>query len=178
MRMRVIGRVSPALHRVATLHDAHRHAARAVHETENGRDVAKSEKQAAIWYRKASDLGHSPSMFSLGVLYQDGRGVQKDLVEAYKWLDLSSKHGFKDDRARAAGARDALAHEPAEDPLDERPARDRDHGLRDVRVEVADPRALPATEDDDLHESAAARGARTGLASRKPLLMWYPRSFQ
>ena len=40
------------------------------------------ETGAANWYRKAADAGLGQAQFNLGVLYAEGRGVERDPVEA------------------------------------------------------------------------------------------------
>jgi len=53
----------------------------------DGRGVAKDEKQAVQWYRKAAELGYPAAMFNLGWMYENGRGVAKDdkqAVECYR----------------------------------------------------------------------------------------------
>jgi TPR repeat protein len=44
---------------------------------------------AATWYRRAADQGYRPAQVNLGVLYFSGRGVKRDLVQAYKWFTLA-----------------------------------------------------------------------------------------
>lgn len=42
------------------------------------------------WTRKAAERGHSSAQVRLGSLYQDGEGVSKDLVQAYKWFEIAA----------------------------------------------------------------------------------------
>jgi len=58
---------------------------------------------------QASDLGHVGEMFWLGTLYWSGRGVTKDLVEAYKWLYLSGQSAPEQSRIRIAQTCESLA---------------------------------------------------------------------
>jgi TPR repeat protein len=53
-------------------------------------DLAK----AAEWYGKSAEQGNPAAELSLGAMYSDGRGVQRDLVKAYMWLAVagSGKH--------------------------------------------------------------------------------------
>ena len=48
---------------------------------------------AAQWFGKAADRGLADSQFNLAVLYENGRGVTKDLQEAYKWFALAARSG-------------------------------------------------------------------------------------
>ena len=45
------------------------------------------------WFRKAADQGDAAGQFSLGVMYDNGSGVVKDEVKAYKWYLLSRAQG-------------------------------------------------------------------------------------
>lgn len=44
---------------------------------------------AANWYRKAAEQGSLNARMELGKLYYAGKGVDKDLTEAYYWLRAS-----------------------------------------------------------------------------------------
>ena len=46
---------------------------------------AKDYKTAAKYYTLAAEKGHSQAQYFLGELYEDGKGVEKDLKEAFKW---------------------------------------------------------------------------------------------
>lgn len=70
-----------------------------------GTDVARDDVQATQWFIKAADAGQPSGMFLTGVAFWSGRGISQDMVEAYKWLDLSAKLGNKS----AITARDGLA---------------------------------------------------------------------
>jgi ribosomal protein S20 len=47
--------------------------------------------QAAKWYLKAAEQGHSQAQLYLGVLMAQGQGVEQNLAEAYKWVDLAKR---------------------------------------------------------------------------------------
>jgi uncharacterized protein len=53
-------------------------------------DLAK----AFHWYLKSAEQGNPAAQLSLGVMYSDGIGVQRDLVKAYMWVAVagSGKH--------------------------------------------------------------------------------------
>ena len=44
-------------------------------------------------YEKAAALGDAAAMFNLGVLYENGRGVQRDLSEARRWFEKAAEAG-------------------------------------------------------------------------------------
>lgn len=60
---------------------------------ENGIAVNRNLSAAAASYRKAAELGHAQGQFRLGLLYAEGRGVEKDGVEAGIWLGLAVESG-------------------------------------------------------------------------------------
>ena len=45
--------------------------------------------QAAEWYKKSAEQGNPAAQLSLADLYAEGKGVQQDLVEAYKWAAIA-----------------------------------------------------------------------------------------
>jgi len=75
-----------------------------VKHSNSGTDVARDDVQATQWFMKAADAGQPSGMFLTGVAFWSGRGISQDMVEAYKWLDLSVKLGNKS----AVTARDGL----------------------------------------------------------------------
>ncbi|MGP5070763.1 tetratricopeptide repeat protein, partial [Psychrobacter faecalis] len=44
-------------------------------------------------YQKAAEQGHITSHFSLGLLYQDGKGVEQDFASAAKWYQKAAEQG-------------------------------------------------------------------------------------
>jgi TIR domain/AAA domain, putative AbiEii toxin, Type IV TA system/Sel1 repeat len=63
-----------------------------------GRGVARDDKQAVIWYRKATDAGNAAAMNNLGFMYENGLGVEKDQQQAIRWYRKAAQLG--DQRAR------------------------------------------------------------------------------
>ena len=45
------------------------------------------------WYRKAAEQNYAAAQYNLGFCYDNGEGVAKDYVEAYKWLLLAARQG-------------------------------------------------------------------------------------
>jgi hypothetical protein len=56
-----------------------------------GTEVPHDNVQAAQWFLRAADAGQAFGMYMSGMARWSGRGVEQDMVEAYKWLDLSIK---------------------------------------------------------------------------------------
>jgi TPR repeat protein len=50
---------------------------------------------AAASFRFEAERGESRAQGLLGLFYYDGTGVDRDLVEAYKWFTLAAEHGDK-----------------------------------------------------------------------------------
>jgi len=49
--------------------------------------------EAAKWLRKAAEQNLALAQRTLVVCYEQGEGVAKDQVEAYKWLLLAARQG-------------------------------------------------------------------------------------
>ena len=54
----------------------------------NGSVGSPQFERASYWFKKAANLGLKDSQYNLAILYEEGLGVQKDLVEAYRWYTL------------------------------------------------------------------------------------------
>lgn len=61
-----------------------------------GCGVAKDEREAVKWYRKAAEQGVTIAQLLLGLMYAEGRGVTKDDYEAVKWYRKSAEQGNVD----------------------------------------------------------------------------------
>lgn len=57
---------------------------------------------AAEFYHRAAQTGHAPAMNNLGLLYFEGRGVQKSYSEAACWYGESAQLGFAKAQANLA----------------------------------------------------------------------------
>jgi len=53
-------------------------------------------KTAAYWFHEAAKRGLVDSQYNLAILYETGRGVERDLKEAYKWFALAARAGDKE----------------------------------------------------------------------------------
>ena len=53
-------------------------------------------EKALFYYRKAVELGSSTAETNIGLMYQNGQGVQQDYGEAYHWYRKAAKHGNTD----------------------------------------------------------------------------------
>ena len=47
------------------------------------------------WYRKAADQGNMYGEFNIGLLYEFGYGVTKNLDEAAKWYRRAANRGME-----------------------------------------------------------------------------------
>jgi GAF domain-containing protein/PilZ domain-containing protein/Sel1 repeat-containing protein len=64
--------------------------------------IPRDERQAFRWFRRAADHGSLPAQAKLGTLYWGGRGVSKDLNQAYFWTLLARARGDKESKDLAA----------------------------------------------------------------------------
>jgi putative methionine-R-sulfoxide reductase with GAF domain len=64
--------------------------------------VSRDEKEAFRWFSRAAEHGSLPAQAKLGALYWGGRGVPKDLNEAYFWTVLARTRGDKESKDLAA----------------------------------------------------------------------------
>lgn len=53
---------------------------------QTGRGVAKDERQAFMWYRKAASSGDVDAQNNLAGMYLNGKGVAKDFEKAHQWF--------------------------------------------------------------------------------------------
>ena len=64
--------------------------------------IRRDEKQAFRWFRSAADHGSLAAQAKLGAIYWSGRGVPKDLNQAYFWTVLARARGNKENKDLAA----------------------------------------------------------------------------
>ena len=57
-------------------------------------EKSKDFSQAAKWFRKGAEQGHSRAQTYLAYLYEHGLGLTKDLQEAIKWYKLAAQQGY------------------------------------------------------------------------------------
>jgi TPR repeat protein len=61
---------------------------------ENGKKtLSQSFKKAAEFYKKAADREYAPAQYHLGMLYEDGRGVEVDEIQAVQWYYKAAMQG-------------------------------------------------------------------------------------
>jgi uncharacterized protein len=65
---------------------------------------AKDYPTALHEFRRLAEIGDHSSQFNLGVMYLHGRGVEKDLIQAFAWMALACQ----ENRQEWVKARDAL----------------------------------------------------------------------
>jgi len=56
-------------------------------------DTRVDLKEAARWFRRGADQGSTDSQNALGVLYEDGSGVEQDSEKAVKWYRKAAEQG-------------------------------------------------------------------------------------
>ncbi len=65
----------------------------ALYYAEGRGDVAVNIKTAAQWFEKAAQRGVVDSQYNLGVLYESGQGLPKNLTEALVWYSIAAGQG-------------------------------------------------------------------------------------
>lgn len=53
----------------------------------------RKDKEAFGWYSKAAEKGDAYSQLMLGIMYEEGLGVRKDLKKAAKWFLKAAEQG-------------------------------------------------------------------------------------
>ena len=72
--------------------------------------------EAVTWYRLAAEQGEPLAQSYLSMMYEEGRGIEQDLVQAYKWYSLSRGHQrLEDIAAKMTSAQIAEAKRLASD---------------------------------------------------------------
>ena len=59
------------------------------YECLSGENVEKNIEVAIYWYKKLAEMDNIQAMYKLGEIYRYGQGVEKNLSEAIKWLDMA-----------------------------------------------------------------------------------------
>ena len=54
------------------------------------------DKEAFSWFKKAADQGHANGQYSVGLMYEEGRGVLQNHTQAHKWYDAAILKGQAD----------------------------------------------------------------------------------
>ena len=77
--------------------------------------VQKDYSTAACLFRSLGEQGHPMAQRILGSMYDNGRGVPQDYVQAHKWLDVAASQGDEN----APNYRDIIAAKmtPADCPI-------------------------------------------------------------
>jgi localization factor PodJL len=66
--------------------------------------------QAAQWFRRAAEQGYAKAQNNLGVMYEHGRGVPQDSIQAHLWYNLAAASlPPGSDREKAVRNRDGIA---------------------------------------------------------------------
>ena len=60
-----------------------------------GIGTALAPDEAVVWFRKAADQDCPAAFYELGVCYENGEGVERDLIEAETWYRKAVDGGFE-----------------------------------------------------------------------------------
>ena len=69
----------------------------------------EDDAEAVRWYRLAAEQGDASAQYSLGVMYDFGRGVLEDDAEAVRWYRLAAEQGDADAQNRLGSQTSILA---------------------------------------------------------------------
>jgi TPR repeat protein len=72
--------------------------------------IARDEVEASRWFLRAADHGSLAAQAKLGAIYWGGRGVPKDVNEAYFWTVLARARGDKDSKDLAHILANGMTH--------------------------------------------------------------------
>ena len=84
---------------------------------EHGFGVPQAYDAAADLYMQASEQGDPFAQAMLGLMYDKGHGLPRDVILAYKWLDLAAARTRGKERDAYARFRDALASKMSPDEI-------------------------------------------------------------
>jgi uncharacterized protein len=84
---------------------------------EHGFGVPQSYDAAADCYAHGAVQGNPFAQAMLGLTYDKGHGVPRDVILAYKWLDLAAAHTVGHERDTYARFRDAVASKMSKDEI-------------------------------------------------------------
>src|SRR5262249_33428927 len=79
--------------------------------------VAKDEAEAVRLFQQAAAQGYTIGQYGMGLMYEQGWGVARNLVEAQRWFTQAAETAaFASDRNKAMQARDRVARQLAPSP--------------------------------------------------------------
>jgi len=55
--------------------------------------VPADAKEAALWYERSAEAGFPKAQYTLGMLFLEGTGREKDLKKAEMWMHFAAKQG-------------------------------------------------------------------------------------
>lgn len=59
-----------------------------------GAGVRRDDTKAAVWYKKAAEMGDAEAQYWLAEMYYTGRGVERNNAKGKRWMMESAKQGF------------------------------------------------------------------------------------
>jgi TPR repeat protein len=71
--------------------------------------LPKDISKAQYWYRQAADQGDPFAEASLAILFNFGKGVERDYAQAYMWYERAAMHAQSGNRDTIIEMRDAMA---------------------------------------------------------------------
>ena len=78
--------------------------------------MQQDHAEAARWYRKAADQGHTQAQYNLGFMFANGNGVQQDVAEALQWMRKAAAQGLAETKQKIKLIEDHLKASAAAAP--------------------------------------------------------------
>lgn len=60
-----------------------------------GVNIEQDDQVCGIWMRRAAEHGDMRAQYMLGGMYEQGLGMRSDLVQAYRWYNISAQLGYQ-----------------------------------------------------------------------------------
>ena len=70
--------------------------------------MRQDDSKAFYWYQFAAEHGLVGAQYNLGLMYDTGKGVPQDDVQAYLWFTLAAARSNDEARERAVKHRDSV----------------------------------------------------------------------
>jgi TPR repeat protein len=137
---------------------------RLLYELGRALDAAKRYDEAIGFYRRAADAGYAIAMASLGLHYEEGQGVNKDLSVAKDWYQKAVDGGYNNAKGNVKSIKQASASGQNQTRTSQSDIVLDLNGLIDLRKPTAKNAANApsvASDEDTLHSAKSPDGSAT-----------------
>ena len=91
----------------------------------DGKRRGEGSAEAAKWFQKSAQAGHPKAQYRLGLLYEQGTGVEKDAAKAFEWFTKAAAQGDPDAAkklGKSPGSNPAASNPAGNNPAGNNPA--------------------------------------------------------